>query len=45
MRRSGCARASDISSDVPILALAGTAWLLLVVKLDQILKIRFCNPQ
>ena len=29
----------------PLLTLAGTAWLLLVVKLDQILKIRFCNPQ
>ena len=29
----------------PLLTLAGTAWQLLVVKLDQILKIRFCNPQ
>jgi hypothetical protein len=29
----------------PLLTLAGTAWLMLVVKLDQILKIRFCNPQ
>ncbi len=29
----------------PLLTLAGTAWLLLVVKLDQILRIRFCNPQ
>jgi hypothetical protein len=29
----------------PLITLAGTAWLMLVVKLDQILKIRFCNPQ
>ncbi|MEY4803289.1 MAG: hypothetical protein RLZZ274_2020, partial [Cyanobacteriota bacterium] len=29
----------------PLLTLAGTTWLMLVVKLDQILKIRFCNPQ
>lgn len=29
----------------PLLTLAGTAWLMLVVKLDQILKIRFCSPQ
>lgn len=28
-----------------LLTLAGTAWLLLVVMLDQILKIRFSNSQ
>ena len=29
----------------PILSLFGTAWLMLVVKLDQILKIQSYNPQ
>jgi hypothetical protein len=34
-----------VTSAIFCLALAGTAWLLLVVKLDQILRIRFSNPQ